>query len=121
MRLGVWVAAGAAFLAMLLLDTQAVLQLGWMTALGRLGAWPQRLLMGAVLAAVAGRLVTAGLRRLHRPPARRAAGRPAPKQAATPVKQARKGPPAPKPKGRRPASPGIATATPRPSGRPSRA
>ncbi len=126
MRLGVWLAAGAAFGAMLLLDTQAVLELGWMAALGRLGAWPQRLLIGLVVAAVAGRLVAAGRRRQQaaRPRARAGAGAGAgaprtPKPAAVPVKAARKG--APAPKGRRPASPGVAAAKPRPPGRPSRA
>ncbi len=116
MRLGVWGVAAAAFVAMLLLDTQAVLQLGWMAALGRLGAWPQRLLLGAAVAAVAGRLVVAGLRRRAARPTRRAA-----KPAAASGKAARKGPPAPGPKGRRPAAPGVAAASSRAQGRPSRA
>ncbi|MGI4977288.1 MAG: hypothetical protein ACRYG6_10130 [Janthinobacterium lividum] len=120
MRLGVWLAAGAAFGAMLLLDTQAVLELGWMAALGRLGAWPQRLLIGLLVAAVASRLVAAGLRRRQaaRPRARVAVRRAA-KPAAVPVKAARKG--APAPKGRKPAAPGVAAAKPRAPGRPSRA
>lgn len=84
MRLGVGVAAGAAFLAMLLLDTQGVLQLAWMAVLGRLGVWPQRLFVGVVVVA-AGRLVVAEirrrrprndiLRRLARRPRPRARGR----------------------------------------------
>ncbi len=121
MRLGVWGVAGAAFAAMLLLDTQAVLQLGWMTALGRLGAWPQRLLLGAVVAAVAGQLVVAGLRRRAARPVRRAPARRVGKPAAASGKAARKGPPTPGPKGRRPAVPGVAAAPSRAPGRPSRA
>ena len=122
MRLGVWLAAGAAFGAMLLLDTQAVLQLGWMAALGQLGAWPQRLLVGAVLAAVASRLVAAGLRRRARPPVRRAAARRGTKPAVVAAAKAvRKGPTAPGPKGRRPGAPGVVAATTRVPGRPSRA
>ena len=117
MRVGVWIVAGAAFLAMLLLDTQAVLQLGWMTALGRLGAWPQRLLLGVALAVVASRLVAAGLRRRVKRPGRRDGGRRAPKQAAAPAKAVRKGPPVPDPKGRKPAAPGMVATASRAPGR----
>ncbi|MGI3777938.1 MAG: hypothetical protein ACRYGC_11670 [Janthinobacterium lividum] len=122
MRLGVWLAAGAAFGAMLLLDTQAVLELGWMAALGRLGAWPQRLLVGLVVAVAASRLVAAGLRRRRaaRAPVRAVVRRVA-KPAAAAVKAVRKSAPAPAPKGRRPAAPGVAAAKPRGPGRPTRA
>ena len=117
MRLGLGVVAGVAFLSMLLLDTQAVLQTAWMAALGRLGPWPQRALAGVVLAAAAGWLVAAGLRRRRTVP--RPAPRRAPKQAALPSKAVRKGSPKAGPKGRRPAAPGAAAG--RTPARPSRA
>ncbi len=104
MRLGVGLVAGAAFLAMLLLDTQAVLQMAWMTALGRLGAWPQRLLVGVAVLAACG-LAIARFRRRPRKAGRAALRRRA-AQAVAPGKVARKG--SPGPKGRRSAAPGLA-------------
>ena len=119
MRLGVGLVAAAAFLAMLLLDTQAVLQVAWMAALGRLGVWPQRLLVGVAVVSACS-LAFAGLRRSPRK-----AGRPTARQrampAATPGKVARKGSAKPGPKGRRPAAPGVASGTGRTPARPSRA
>jgi hypothetical protein len=103
MRLGVGLVAGAAFLAMLLLDTQAVLQMAWMAALGRLGVWPQRLLVGVAALAACG-LAMARVRRPRK--AGRAAVRRRAAQAAAPGKVARKG--SPGPKGRRSAAPGLA-------------
>ena len=121
MRLGVGLVAGAAFLAMLLLDTQAVLQTAWMAALGRLGAWPQRLLVGAA-ALAACRLAIARFRRRPRRAVRAAVRRKAP-QAAPPGKVARKGAPRSGPKGRRSATPSAAGGGPagRAPTRPSRA
>jgi hypothetical protein len=120
MRLGVGVAAGAAFLAMLLLDTQGVLQLAWMAVLGRLGVWPQRLFVGVVVVA-AGRLVVAEIRRRRPRKARSPAGQRHPAQAGAPAKAARKGTFKSDSKGRRPAAPGMAAGPGRAPARPSRA
>ena len=119
MRLGVGLVAAAAFLTMLLLDTQAVLQVTWMAALGRLGAWPQRLLVGAAALCACG-LVIAGLRRRPRRAGRAAAPRRARPQAV-PGKDARKRSPKPGPKRGKPAAPGLADGASRGPSRPSRA
>ena len=118
MRLGVGLVAAAAFLAMLLLDTQAVLEVTWMAALGRLGVWPQRLLVGVALCACG--VAIAGLRRRPRKAGRASVPRRATPQVA-PGKAARKGSHKPGPKGRRPAAPGVASAAGRGPARPSRA
>ncbi len=51
MRLFVGLFVAVVFAAALLLDTQAVLQLAWLAAAGRLGTWPR--LIGAAVAVLA--------------------------------------------------------------------